>query len=115
MIMKKLLFLFFGLSVMYGAYAQQTSDSKYVEPLKDVLLKIQDRYHVKIKMNDALVKDKFVNYAEWRFREDAETTLNNVLAPFDMKVNKEGPNSYKLKITNTTAGKCRMAGKNLTA
>ena len=95
--MKKLLFLCLGLLITGSTYAQQNSDDRYREPLKDVLLKIQDRYHVKIKMNEALVKDKFVNYAEWRFRQDAETTLNNVLAPFDMKVNKEGPNSYKLK------------------
>jgi len=61
------------------------------------LLKIQDKYHVKIKIDDKLVKDKYLNYAEWRFRPDVDSTLNNVLAPFDMKVNKEGPGKYKLK------------------
>lgn len=95
--MKKFLLLGICLLMFCSVNAQQTSDDKYREPLKDVLLKVQERYHVKIKMNDALVKDKFVNYAQWRFREDAETTLNNILAPFDMKVQKDGPNAYKLK------------------
>jgi dienelactone hydrolase len=80
-----------------GAYAQQNSDAGYPKPLKDVLNEIIQRYHVKIKIDEKLVKDKTVTYAEWRFRPDVEETLNNVLAPLNMKVNKEGPTSYKLK------------------
>lgn len=88
----------FGVLLYAGhAFAQQNSDDKYKKPLKDVLSEIQDRFHVKIKADDKLLAGKYVNYAEWRFRQDAETTLNNVLAPFDLKVNKEAPDRYKLK------------------
>lgn len=82
---------------MHTIYAQQTTDAQYKKPLKDVLDQIQEKYHVKIKYSPAQVKDKWINYAEWRFRPDIDTTLDNVLAPLDLKVNKEGPGMYKLK------------------
>lgn len=85
------------LSGAFNIYAQQTTDAQYKKPLKDVLDQIQEKYHVKIKYSPAQVKDKWINYAEWRFRPDVDTTLDNVLAPLDLKVNKEGPGSYKLK------------------
>lgn len=83
--------------LFYTAGAQQTTDGLYKKSLKEVLDEIQDRYHVKIKFTDAQVQDKWVNYAEWRFRPDVDTTLANVLTPLDLKVNKEGPGRYKLK------------------
>jgi dienelactone hydrolase len=83
--------------LFYTAGAQQTTDGLYKKSLKEVLDEIQDRYQVKIKYTDAQVRDKWVNYAEWRFRPDADTTLANVLTPLDLKVNKEGPGRYKLK------------------
>jgi len=78
-------------------WAQQDTDHEYRRSLKDVLDEIQARYHVKIKYTDDQVKDKYVNYADWRFRNTVDETLVNVLAPVDMKVNKTGPTSYKLK------------------
>jgi len=78
-------------------WAQQDTDHEYRRSLKDVLDEIQARYHVKIKYTDDQVKDKYVNYADWRFRNTVDETLVNVLAPVDMKVNKTGPSSYKLK------------------
>ena len=81
----------------FDVYAQQTTDDKYKKPLKEVLDEIQEKYKVKIKYSPDMVKDKWVNYAEWRLRPDVDTTLSNVLAPLDLKVNKEGPGRYKLK------------------
>ena len=78
-------------------WAQQDTDHQYKKTLKEVLDEIQTRFKVKIKYSDAQVKDKVVTYADWRFRETVDETLANVLAPLDMKVNKEGPTSYKLK------------------
>lgn len=83
--------------LFYTAGAQQTTDGLYKKSLKEVLDEIQDRYHVKIKYTDAQVQDKWVNYAEWRFRPDVDATLVNVLTPLDLNVNKEGPGKYKLK------------------
>ena len=81
----------------FDVYAQQTTDGNYKKPLKEVLDEIQEKYKVKIKYNPDMVKDKWVNYAEWRLRPDVDTTLSNVLTPLDLKVNKEGPDRYKLK------------------
>jgi dienelactone hydrolase len=78
-------------------HAQQDTDHKYTKTLKEVLDEIQVRFHVKIKYDEKDVAGKYVTYADWRFRNTVDETLNNVLAPLDMKVNKTGPNSYKLK------------------
>ena len=78
-------------------WAQQDTDHLYRKSLKDVLDEIQARFHVKIKYSEDQVKDKYVNYADWRFINTVDETLDNVLAPVDMKVNKTGPTSYKLK------------------
>lgn len=93
------LFLGVGLSLfLSSAVAQnQNSDSLYRKPLKDVIADIESRFKVKVKYNDNQVKDRWVNYAFWRFRPDVDETLTNVLTPLDMKVNKEGVGVYKLK------------------
>ena len=75
----------------------QNTDNLYKKPLADVLQDIQLRFKVQIKYAAPQVKDKWVNYADWRFRADVDQTLANVLAPLDMKVNKEKPGVYKLK------------------
>lgn len=77
--------------------AQQDTDHQYKKTLKEVLDEVEQRFHVKIKYSEAQVKDKWITYADWRFRNTADETLTNVLAPLDMKVNKEGPTTYKLK------------------
>ena len=76
--------------------AQSNTDNAYRKPLKEVLADIQKRYSVTIKYADSMVINKTVNYAEWRYRNDVETTLDNVLRPFDMKVKKEKDKVYKL-------------------
>lgn len=73
------------------------SDDQYREPLQQVLDEIQQRYGVKIRPDAAMVQDKYVPYAEWRFRPDVDETLRNVLAPFDYQVTKTGDKAYKLK------------------
>lgn len=85
------------LSLNHLSAQTQNTDQQYRKPLKEVLSDIQSRFKVQIKYSEPQVKDKWVNYAEWRFRSDADQTLTNVLAPLDMKVNKEKPGVYKLK------------------
>jgi hypothetical protein len=80
------------------AFAQtNNSDNDYKKPLKQVLTEIQDRFKVKIKYSEDMVKDRVVPYADWRYKSTAAKTLASVLAPLDMKVNEEGPNAFKLK------------------
>ena len=87
----------FMLLMPFVILAQQDTDHDYNRTLKDVLDEIKVRFHVKIKYTEDQVKGKYVDYADWRFRNTVDETLANVLAPVDMKVNKTGPTSYKLK------------------
>ena len=73
------------------------ADNAYKESLKQVLTEVENRFKVKVTYGADLVKDKWVNYAEWRFGTDPDQTLKNVLAPLDMTVNKTGDKTYKLK------------------
>ncbi|MEI9955953.1 MAG: DUF4974 domain-containing protein [Ferruginibacter sp.] len=75
------------------AHAQLNTDNAYAKPLKEVLTDIEKKYGVKIKYADSMVANKTVNYAEWRYRNDVETTLDNVLKPLDLKVKKEKTNN----------------------
>jgi dienelactone hydrolase len=75
----------------------QNTDNQYKKPLLEVLRDVENRFMVKIKYSDPQVKDKWVNHADWRFRENVDETLANILAPLDMKVNKEKTGVYKLK------------------
>lgn len=88
--------LLFCLLLVQCAYAQQNSDSGYKKPLQDVLLDIQHRYGIKIRYTEAEVAGKYVTYADWRYRPDAEATLDRVLAPLDLKVRKEKDKQYRL-------------------
>lgn len=75
----------------------QDSDDRYRMPLKDVLGILEERYHIHIKYDENQVEGKWLHYAAWRFRTDVDETLRNILAPLDLKVNKEGEGKYKLK------------------
>lgn len=76
--------------------AQQNTDNAFRKPLKEVLNDIQKKYGITVKFADTMVANKWVNYADWRYRSDVEVTLDNVLSPLDMKVKKEKDKVYKL-------------------
>lgn len=88
--------MLFAVSFKLSAQVQDT-DHQYRRPLLDVLQSIEAKFGIKIKYSPAQVKDRWVNYANWRFRTTADETLSNVLTPLDLKVNKEGEKVYKLK------------------
>jgi hypothetical protein len=75
----------------------QTSDDKFRQPLKDVLTDIQNRYGVAVRYPEELVEDKWVNYAQWRYRPDVEETLKNILASQDLTFAKDGEKKYKIQ------------------
>ena len=74
----------------------QNSDDAYAKPLKQVISEVEKRYHIRIKHTDAMVADKKVTYADWRYRPDAETTLERILSPLDLIAKKESDSVYKL-------------------
>lgn len=75
----------------------QTSDDQFRKPLKTVLTEVQERYGISIRYSDDLVKEKWVTYADWRYKPDAEKTMANILASQDLTVSKEGDKKYKLQ------------------
>src|SRR5215208_3680161 len=93
---KRIFFLCSFLLWMVCSFAQ-TSDDQFKMPLKDVLAEIQQRYKVAIRYPDALVADRWVTFAEWRFRPDVEKTMSDVLASQDISFAKEGEKKYKLQ------------------
>lgn len=95
--MNKYLVLVCVLVFLSKVVPAQDSDHQYRKPLKEVIQLLEKRYDITIKYNEEQVDGKWLNYAAWRFRADVEETLKNVLAPLDMKVNKEGDRKYKLK------------------
>ena len=92
----KILFLTLSLFLCGHSFAQYNTDGMYRKSLKEVLIDIQKRFDIKIKYADSMVEGKLVNYAEWRYRNDVDQTLENVLSPLDMKVKKEKDKQYKL-------------------
>src|SRR5690606_31518935 len=81
-----------------GLFIQaQNSDDRYRMPLKGVLGILEERYDIQIKYDEKTVEGKWLHYAAWRFRKDVDETLQNILTPRDLKVNKEGEGKYKLK------------------
>lgn len=78
--------------------AQENSDNKYSRPLKQVLHEVEQQFGVTIKYADSLVTGKIVTYAAWKFRNDVDKTLDNILKPLELKVKKEGARKYKLSV-----------------
>lgn len=94
--MNKWIFGLIGFLIVNVVFAQ-TSDNRYQLPLEEVLKTIEQRYDIRIKYSPEQVQGRTVDYALWRLRSDIDQTLKDVLAPLDMKVNKEGERQYKLK------------------
>jgi len=79
-----------------AAFAQN-SDNRYRKPLKEVLETIQTKYGIAISYREEQVRGRWLDYADWRFRPDVDETLRQVLAPLDLKAEKEEDRKYKLK------------------
>jgi len=80
------------------AGAQQNSDEAYRRPLREVLDSIQTRFGVTIRYPDSMVNNKWVSYADWRFRPGFEETADNILKPLDLKLKKDKERVYKLSV-----------------
>ena len=99
-IMKKqfLLLLSLGMFFCMPLLHSQTSDDAFRKPLSGVIKEIESRFAVKIRYPEELVKDRFVTYADWRFRnDDLEKTMSNIFASQDISFSKTGEKSYKLQ------------------
>lgn len=90
------IFVIFILLITTGLFAQ-TVEENYRKPLKEVLIQVENRFHVKLNFDEKLVADRSVNYAQWRFKDDVEPTLQAVLGPLDLVWSKSGDGTYKIE------------------
>lgn len=79
------------------ASAQWLDSDIYDYPLKDVLNQVEQRYGVKLSYEDKNVKGKVVKSAPWRFYDNVEATLDNILRPLDMRWTAKKGNTYEIK------------------
>lgn len=93
--MKRVFFLLLFFCSLSGI--SQTVEEIYRKPLADVLKDIENRYHIQLKYDEKFVADRTVNYATWRFRKDAEATLQLVLGPQDLIYTKTGDKVYTIE------------------
>lgn len=80
-----------------GVNDPSDSDGEYKRPLVEVLAGIEEKFGVELDYPENELKDQWLRYAGWRFRNDLEATLENVLAPFDLVFTKEGENRYEIR------------------
>ncbi|MBA4198796.1 MAG: acetylxylan esterase [Chitinophaga sp.] len=85
-------------SLWFNASSQQNSDNQYTKPLKDVLVEVQKKFGITIRYVDSIVLGKTVTYADWKYRNTAEETLENILKPLALKAKKDGDKKYKLSV-----------------
>lgn len=95
--MKKGLILFLLLSFVVRTDAQWLDSDVYDKPLKEVLQQVERQYGVKLLYEEKNVKGRIVKSAPWRFYDDAEATLDNILRPLDMRWTAKGPGVYEIK------------------
>ncbi|OYX80852.1 MAG: hypothetical protein B7Y83_17960, partial [Flavobacteriales bacterium 32-34-25] len=79
--MKKLFFMIM-LFLFLPKVEAQTSDSNYKEPIVKAIKTIESLFKVTIKDKDGLLKNKDLDYAEWRIRQgNLDVSLTAILAP----------------------------------
>lgn len=95
--MKKLFFMIM-LFLFLPKVEAQTSDSNYKEPIVKAIKTIESLFKVTIKDKDGLLKNKDLDYAEWRIRQgNLDVSLTAILAPFDLTFFKENDSTYAIR------------------
>lgn len=82
-------------SAHFVCTAQQTADP-YRKSLSDVLADVEKKFDVKLRYQESQVSGVGVNYAMWRFGDDVETTLDNILKPLDFTYTEVGYRTYSI-------------------
>lgn len=76
----------------------QTSDTNFSAPIIETIKKIEAVFNVEIKDNSNLLKDKVLDYADWRIEQwNLEVSLANVLSPFNLRALKKEDGTYEIK------------------
>lgn len=88
--------LFFVLVVLAGFCHAQNIDANFAKPLEDVLKEVEQRFRIKLSYDEKVIQPLQVEFAQWRFRDDAEGTLHQVLGPIGLVFEKQGEGNYKI-------------------
>lgn len=84
--------------VVFVKAQAQTSDTNFRTPIEETIHKIEAIFHVKIKDNKGLLKDKVLDYADWKIEQgNLEVSLANVLAPFNLTTFKDADGTYEIR------------------
>ncbi|MDO3695304.1 acetylxylan esterase [Wenyingzhuangia sp. chi5] len=76
----------------------QTSDNNYKQPLTETINRIAAIFKVEIKDGDGLLKDKELEYAQWKIDAgNIEVSFANVLSPFNLSAVEQTTGVYKIK------------------
>ena len=95
--MKRLLLISLFLLAAVRLDAQWLDSDVYDRPLKEVLQQVEAQYGVKLLYEEKNVRGHIVKSAPWRFYDDAEATLDNILRPLDMRWTAKAPGVYEIK------------------
>jgi len=91
----RFLFLLFLLAFAVSNQAQ-TIETNFSMPLKDVLAEVGSRFGVQFNCDSKLADTIQIQFAKWRFRDDLENTLYNILSPLNLVFNKSKDGSYQI-------------------
>ncbi|MFD0990026.1 acetylxylan esterase [Mariniflexile jejuense] len=84
--------------LLFSTMQAQTSDTNFKTPIAETIHKIEIIFNVKIKDNKGLLKEKVLDYADWKIEPDnLEVSLANVLAPFNLTTFKEADGIYEIR------------------
>lgn len=76
----------------------QTSDDNFCVPVLETLKKIESLFKVTIKDDRGYLKEKTLEYADWRIEQgNLEVSLANILAPFNLTYFKQPDEVYLIR------------------
>ncbi|MGD9929911.1 MAG: alpha/beta hydrolase family protein [Mangrovibacterium sp.] len=89
--------LFFVLVVLAGLCHAQNIDTNFAKPLEDVLKEVEQRFQIQLSYDEKVIQPLQVEFAQWRFRDDAEETLHLVLGTTGLVFEKQEEGNYKIE------------------
>ncbi|WP_308990987.1 acetylxylan esterase [Mariniflexile litorale] len=83
---------------LFAKMQAQTSDTNFRTPVAETIHKLEIIFNVKIEDNKGLLKDKMLDYADWKIEPDnLEVSLANVLAPFNLTTFEAADGTYEIR------------------
>lgn len=94
---KKTVQLIAGLCLAASMVNAQQPGEVYARQLGEVMDQLEKKYSISFRYEDDQLRDKTVQYAQWRLTQELGSTLDNVLKPLDLVYTKQEGNVYLIK------------------